>query len=862
MPIRWWRLLLTLAAVAMMWCGSSSAEARQAAPDICRADRLGARVTHADIRFRLHGRTFVEVESDMTVKVPTEKWPLADDLTLSEESSRYRTAMRCLLRGQDKSTRSQEWRFHEPQVTARRAWVTVQYDALAWIDNVGTVRLGPWDIHVDAKENWKILLRPPTTLQRARWEHIGIGLGGLDAERISEPASSTDGNSLVWTEKPARGVEVDVDPPWQRALALRNKQSLWSTAGIASWWVCASVVIALAALRVPRPNSPGVPGGPGEHSRRGLGGCVDSPTQVVLQWAVLSAAVALTVLLLISRPVIPIEPELRAHISLATGLALVLVARPWCCTALSAGPEGVHRRQARTVIVATASLVAAIGSLVVLTSQFFDPWVSLKTEAPPTATGLVGLALLGLATLWLWLAAMVSWAWRFAREGGLEGRKWKKKWADAPVRCVAVVGALQAVAAGAMLACFWWANERQWKRATWLIDQSHTSAHDINVSKFLTTFPLTGLTWLYAYTWMLTGIALVALLRYRVKGPKTHSDRRQYELSLGPDKADLLLTAAVFAFVVGLRNVSFAGSSALYGVWLPLNILSLYAVLYVGRRWSVLGEAEDRFRIERMNTEKHRRVLLKKAHKYRNLHHQLYLVDHGRAEGVKREDLEDQLSELRQWLVSEYEESSLPDQISVLDVALAWGPEGYWWRNARHAASLAFCFGIPASAALVWLLHLKDYRKWTLTLHDPIGFPEIVANFITYQVAWAGAGFVLGALWRLLPGRRGPVRALSLTVAYAIPVCLGALLSHITDTELGYTFLNVLLILTILTLTSLWMDTGTFSEERQFWPTRFGLLLSVYQLRGLSAQVAYLLAQVTVAIGIWVHLAGSESLPR
>ncbi|MEU1820300.1 DUF6185 family protein, partial [Streptomyces roseifaciens] len=861
MAIRWWRLLLTLVAVAMMWCGPSPAEARQAAPDVCRADRLGARITYADIQFRLHGRTFVEVESDMTVKVPAEKWPLVHDLTLSEESSRYRMAMRCLLRGQDNHPRNQEWRFHEPRVTAQHDWVTVQYDALAWIENVGTVQLGPWEIHVDAKENWKILLRPPTTLQRARWERIEVGLGGLNAERISEPASSADGNSLVWTEKPARGVEVDVDPPWQRALALRNKQSLWSTAGIASWWVCASVVIALAALRVPRPNSPSGSGGPRRHARRRFGRCVDSPTQVVLQWAVLSAAVALTVLLLISRPVIPIEPTWRALISLATGLALVLVARPWCCTALSAGPEGVQRRQARAVV-AAVSLVAAIGSLVALTPQLFGPRAGLKAEVPPTVSGLVGLALLGLATLWLWLAAMVSWAWRFAREGGLEGKKWNEKWAKAPVRCVAVVGALQAVVAGVMLAFFWWAYERQWKRATWLIDQTDTSAHDINVSKFLATFPLTGLTWLYAYTWMLTGIALVALLRYRVKGQNTHSGRRQHELSLGPDKADLLLTAAVFAFVVGLRNVSFAGSAALYGVWLPLNILSLYAVLYVGRRWSVLSEAGDRFRMERMNTKNHRSVLLNKAHKYRNLHHQLYLVDHGRAEGVKREDLEDQLGKLRQWLVSEYGENSLPDQISVLDVALAWGPDGRWWRNARHAAGLAFYFGIPASVALVWLLHLKDYRKWTLTLHDPIGFPEIVANFITYQVAWAGAGFVLGALWRLLPGRRGPVRALSLTVAYAIPVCLGALLSHITDTELGYTFLNVLLILTILTLTSIWMDTGTFSEERQFWPTRFGLLSSVYQLRGLSAQIAYLLAQVSVAIGIWVHLAGSESLPR
>jgi hypothetical protein len=61
--------------------------------------------------------------------------------------------------------------------------------------------------------------------------------------------------------------------------------------------------------------------------------------------------------------------------------------------------------------------------------------------------------------------------------------------------------------------------------------------------------------------------------------------------------------------------------------------------------------------------------------------------------------------------------------------------------------------------------------------------------------------------------------------------------------------------LTILTVTSIWMDTETFRGERQFWPSRFALLLSIYQLRGFSGQLAWILAQVAAAVGIWSELA-------
>jgi hypothetical protein len=67
--------------------------------------------------------------------------------------------------------------------------------------------------------------------------------------------------------------------------------------------------------------------------------------------------------------------------------------------------------------------------------------------------------------------------------------------------------------------------------------------------------------------------------------------------------------------------------------------------------------------------------------------------------------------------------------------------------------------------------------------------------------------------------------------------------------------------LSVLTLTSIWMDMATFSGERKFWPTRLGLLLSIYQLRGISTQIAYLLTQAGLAASIWFQLAASDSDP-
>ncbi|MER6731461.1 DUF6185 family protein [Streptomyces puniciscabiei] len=861
---RWWRLLsLILLLACAGGCGTT--ETLKGGTD-CYSGGLEGSIVKATLRLEQHERNAPQITSDMRVEVP-KKWRLARHLTFSENSPEYRQAMRCLLRGNEKSTERNEWHQKEPTVMETGDRVKVHYVAFTWISTEKHVLVGPWEV-VPKGDKWTILLNPPT-LRTIRWKNIEADLGGLNFNDRSERASYSSENTLSWRDQLPEIVRVEVDLSWRRTWAAVLSESRISTAGVVSWWVCASILLAVAALRTRRYDPAtvrgaarraprGAAGGPGAQVvHTGAGRDLSLP-RVLLEWAVLSVAVALSLLLLFPRN--QESPRWHALLCIPAGLALIIVARPWSRGMSPAAPRtapheparlsAARRRQVRAVV-ATAGAIAAVGLLVVVAHDLFGLPESLAPRRA-TTVGRAGLVVLGLATMWLWLAAMSAWAWRFAHEGGLLRARWTARWDRAPSKAVALVGCLLAAVAVALLACAWWVNKQQWKRATWLVDRPPAS-YGTSVNRVLENFSFTDLNWAFSYSWVLTGIALLALLHFRNQSRRAHRRHRPERFSLGPSRPDLLLTISMFAFFVGLRAARFAGASALYGIWLPLDILSVYLVLAVGRRRSVLGELGGRFRALRLDTEGRRRELMEKAHEYRNINHQMYLLEQGRGGGVTCAELEDQLRRLRGWLVAGCGRRNPPEQISVLDAALAWGPDGHWWSNAVRAARLAFCFGTLATAALVYY-QARDLYTVDQTLYGPTGIPDAVANLILYQVAWAAAGFTLGALWRLLPGRRSQARAWYLTAAYCIPVLLATLFIRITDTNPRQLLLYTVLLLTVLTLTSIWMDLATFREERQYWPSPFALLVSIYQLRGLSGQIAWLLVQAAAVVAVWHNL--------
>lgn len=738
----------------------------------------------------------------------------------------------------------------------------MRYVAYSSINSDKPILVGPWKI-VPNGNRWMIYLQPPT-LQTIRWKKIEADLGGRRFNDLSVKASSSTENGLVWNNQLPGEVKIEVDPSWQRLTAQLLSGPAWSTAGVACWWMGASIVLTLAALRTRRPEPATGHATQREHSdaqpsavRSANVGAESAITlvQTLLQWALLSAVIALILVLLHARQ--SLSPRWYALLCIPAGLALVLIARPWSRGTSppvrdpsSEEPpytEGVQRRQARAVVWTTCA-VGAIGLSVVLAHDVFGLPENLQPKTT-TASGRVGLVMLGLATLWLWLAAMAAWAWRFAQEGGLLRGRGTTQWDKVPARSVAVVGSLLAAVAGALLGCAWLVGSRQWERLAWIAEQRDPAAYNSYLDKVLANFFVTYITWLFAYSWVLTGIALLALLHFRNKPRRVHGRRRPARFPLGPSKPDIMLIITIFSFFVGLRAARFANLTVLYLIWLVATILSLYAVLALGRRWSVLRRLGEPFCGQRLGIEKNRRELMEKAHEYRSLNHQMYLLNQGRAGAATYKELEDGLRRLRQWLVAGCGRKEPPEQISVLDVALAWGPEGNWWHNAVRAARLAFIFGIPATVGLVYY-QVHDPFALDQILYGPTGLPDMVADVILYQLAWAAAGFTLGALWRLLPGRRSQMRAWVVTAAYGVPVLPGVLLIHLTDTNPGKLTLYTVLLLSVLTLTSIWMDIATFRGELQYWPNRFSLLLSIYQMRGLSVQITWILAQAGAAAAL------------
>ncbi|MFG2939879.1 DUF6185 family protein [Streptomyces sp. NPDC048282] len=867
--IRWWRLasLLVAALAAMTWWGCFPAAAHGSSLNNCFTDKLDASTANAEIRLAQHHQSYTKVFSDIRVTVPR-GWDLAKSLTYSENSEEYRRAIHCLLLGSNKKMSDNEWRLHNPEVTAMGEWVTVEYNSLTRIEGSGSIRIGPWVFSCANAKKWTVELEPQS-FHQIHWKRVEATLDDLNFNDHSTPvASYTDEKTLVWTEPGDRepDIKFDVDLSGRHSFIVASNQPLSGRAGIAAWWVCATIVIALAAFRAQQPSPSTARSAPGAEQRkpkwRVAGMRVvrgDSPAGALFHWSLLSTAVILMLLL-----GIPLDADKRlrnSFICILAGLALLLVARPWrrgvspvvtneeTGTDRSTDPDAAQRRQAHAVIV-TACAVAAVGMLALLDHNLFGLPKNLASGHAPTVQGVIGLMVLGLATVWLWLAAMVAWAWRFALEGGLVRTAWTKKWDGAPGRCTAVAGVLVAMVAAALLASVWRSSRLQWTRRNWLAEGTGTFNHASYINQFMADFSTTDLRWFFSRSWFLTVIAVLALLYSRVRAQRAEATDKDEQVSLWPGGPDTLLIAALFSFLVGVRGGKTAGSSALYGFWIPLNIISLYGILALGRRRSILGQLGDCFQSNMVTSKKRRRELPGKAQRYRYLNHQLYLLDQGRGGSATRQQLEGELHRLHQWVATGCDgKMPPPEQISVLDIALAWGPTGQWWSNAVRAGRLAFWFGIPASVALTYV-DLRDPWDRMQSLYLPTGVPDIVLGFLLNQLAWAGAGFVLGALWRLLPGSSSPVRAWSLVVAYAIPVCVALLLTGITDTNLTEVILYAVLMLSVLTLTSMLMDTVTFKRELDLWPSRFALLLSIYQVRGFSTKIVWLLTQLAAVIKI------------
>nr|WP_237505126.1 DUF6185 family protein [Streptomyces sp. SID8378] len=808
-----------------------------AADYVCRSESLSEASVSASVELNDRRRTQTKVLSRLTVHVPAE-WPYATGLLLGKDSEEYRRAMRCLLRSEESQAQWWgEWRSSHPVITSEKGGVRVQVDTYGWAERQGMLYVGPWDIDI-GKDHWKVSLNPPA-LAQARWTSVTVKPGTSSIlSATPRPSANDDDSGLVWRQKPGQGPQLSVrlDPPWQRSWAAQQERLRFyltdGTGGLMWQWSTAALLL-LGARRMRRSG----PLSPGEVL----------PVRAATWWA--SICIVLSLLHIGDNVFYTV---MRRHVDEGTwadrqahhGL-LINLALGWILFTFG--------RPRRLTIWLAAVVLTLPGVVVALSPRSFGLTANafLAASSPDkavlalfTATGCVFAFL---------LLGSVAAAWRLARTVGLVSRHPVSSPAgpagtrELSLRWTAPLLMLAVVVIGMCAAS---TSERNWQRASWLsahADARYGIDHLQALRQDLAWFAVNSQDWWIGFTWWtLSGLVVLAVLRARA--------HRTAPAPQDPGPVDEFWMLLFFPLMVGLGLGVFVGNGTMGGLWFFLNLGSLALVIALCRGKGVLDQPLQRsgVNLRAALAPSRRRDLLDRARRFREVHAKLRRLDQGQSddEAHNRRSLEHELRSLHRWRTSTGVADRLPSDVSVVDAALALGPEDSWWANGRRAARIAALVGLPASALLVWAETIHG-EFLTSTLNGQFGLPGIALGVVYWESTWAAAGFLLGALWRQLPGRRGPVRILPLAGAYALPIGVDAFGNWLTYEEQTNLALYAVSMLLVLTITSIVFDLRVFRSERRYWQSRLGLLLSVYQMRYFSLQIAYLLAQLVTLFTLW-----------
>ncbi|MET7413785.1 DUF6185 family protein [Streptomyces rubiginosohelvolus] len=842
--------MVSTTALVWIWLSGTGA----AADDECSAAQLKAARVSASVRLKHAGEDFTKAESRFTVRVP-KSWDLADGLLLNGDTERYRTAMRCLQRSPDAPYQHREWegRTRAPKVTVQEKWITVDHTTMTWISDMSERVFGPWRITV-GNRLWSLRLVRPPALDHAWWEEITVDLGGRAARSVSSPPTTGNATELTWSRSKAGGdppeTSVLLQPPAAKASAAR-----WSTWGVVHPSLASllyyAVILAmlLAAVRALKRSPVSVQGDVAEErtvrNLRIVGWLVFAITTLqILDDALLSHFSEQGTALFWTD-----EQRTAVHFVLAllTGLVLCFVGKPGR-TAVAV----VFAASAYVITVAIAPEWFALPSNWFLESETWETWTFQEEGGMCAFVGACA------CVVFIWLVGLTSSLIRW----------WRSSSALAPGSSrgtlpSAVLGVF-AVLALALPAVSVWTAQNLWEHKSWL-SQRHPdeTAYDFwsaaGLFNEVRWFPSDWLDWINGGTfwWWAPSMALIAVLRAR--------DAASAGSAVVPEAPERRTLQVLFVFGVSSVVGWYAGIPLavppLLALWLALTGLLAYGT----RRAVLFRELAPGIRLHHLCGEPNRQRLLKSARRHRELHAQLRRLEQGHEEG-QRGGLERELDRLNRlphpspppglpntWI-------KLPPSVGPVDLALAWGPRATWWGNGCRGAWFAALLGIPASGVLLWAGQIRGLL-WADKFMQRLGFADVLLGVINLQLFWALAGFTLGALWRLLPGRRGPARALGLSLVYAVPLLVHWIGTRLFEQPFGTWGLDVSLTLMVLTLTGVAMDIDTFRQrEGHYWPTNAGLLLSVYQWRTASVQAAFLVGQIVALVTIWQQLKGADPM--
>ncbi|MGW0711330.1 DUF6185 family protein [Streptomyces sp. NPDC002643] len=834
------------------------------AQDGCRAAELAGAEVRASVRLEHDDTTYTKVVSELTVEVPG-TWSSARDLLLGEGSRRYGAAMACLTGADRYDPRWSDRRPRKPVVTSEGGRVRVVDETYGWVDYYrGPIDVGPWQVWHTGRGEWTVRLVPPEALSGAWWDEITVDPGRPGAESVElEPRAGEGATALVW--RPGRvdqeewtaygvpaglAVAVVVRPPWPRAWAAWSGDVAFvgvDSLGVLLWVVVFGGLV-LAAVRRYR-RRPGTP----PDARRALAN---------LRWWVLAVcglcALAVTDGL-VEAFALYTEEDLPLDILFPVvehGCGLLCV---WLLLSFARPPRSARWLVAGLGLTWAVSFLAALavdlkpGSVPVAVRPA-GPYVDLEVQLALQALGSSCLVA-------LLLFAFVAVAWRLAADGRLLPPSRRPPGRERRLR-LSIAGPTVLAVTLAMAVCFALVEERNWGQAAWLMNPAHHEYGEEHRQDLLAEAAWSVsyiVDWLLVEQgWWLTSLALIAVLRLG------HNPAALTPLH---DPADRLLLLGFFPLAVGLDPQNHVDNALLEFLWIFMYTGALYGVTALFAQRSVLAQLFEISRrpLATVVGPDARRRLLDKARTYREIHAELRRLDQGLFGDVppRRDALERRLNRLHEWRVNSVPGAApdrLPANVSVVDAVLALGPRDGWWGNGVRGARFALVPGVPAAVLNTWSQWIRG-EGWQNTLADLLGFAGLVAGLVSWTVTFAGAGFVLGALWRVLPGRRGAVKALPVAVAFALPVGLDVVLARLLHESSANVALYVSTMLFVLTVTAIALDLDTFAGERRYWQSRLGLLLSIYQMRYYSLQVAYVIGQLIAIITIWQFFAEPDAVP-
>ncbi|MEV4763313.1 DUF6185 family protein [Micromonospora chokoriensis] len=803
---------LTAGLLAGMW-PTASASADPA--DWCEpAGLTGTTTVSTHLRIEARDLDLPKATSTTTVRVPQD-WPLSIGLSASPDSEIRRLAMRCLLSYEPSDISWYESRDRTPAVSIGDGFVSftdVVYGDVHF-DEQNPVRVGSWSITTSSTP-WRVeLLRSPV-LKMATFTQVRVELPDSWATGVFPwPPTVAGSHGATW-ERPAWDAEapgVFVQPDTRILSTHLSHRDGWRWASDVLFWVFDAALLILLIVALRRVRRPGL----------------TRPARRVAR-------------LILAVPVLTVAGYLGDD---------------W----IGDGPGTIPWHWFHYLTTALWSMTLIVAALLLWLPRLLVGFVTAVLLAVSGIAPLMmrdeptqwGFRLAGAAALTLLACLGFGYAVQAALRGRLPQRLTTRTFLRSRSGRWSLLLAVPVTAA--VLLQRYLDSGADWKRLRWV-----QSPIDSRMSVFgndLATYVNDLVNWNYSLAYFLAAVLLVPLLR-----------------DLLTDD-DLILPPGIRAVIcLGYGLVCLPLGDAWAGWWFPFGLTVGLAGLFVltgpvGRLndplWRALADVPHSVLVaeaDRWRTVESRAVARERAVSAEG---QATLGDGGR----RTVPLIGRLHWLsRPAPVAEPEPApdapavALPAGVTPLDALFAVGPYRSAFRNGVAGAVAATLIGLPATAWLLW----ADWTtsSWLRPADQMMLVTGLVGGVVLGVLNWTAGGFVLGVLWRRLPGRRGPTKSLALTavsvLAFGADAALNALIGEPVDRLI---LLRSALTFAVLSLTSMSMDLRTVRQlgTAGFWPVR--MLLIGYRMGNATAQATFALAQLASVLAIYSYVRSGGDAP-